>query len=586
MNQGQQDELEASNVSHVGLNEEGMTNQEVGTSPANELEYNYEVADEDDDMEDLEDDVDEDEDEDYEDMDEAEEEEDDDDDDDNGEEESEEEEDDEDVGVDDLQFFTALFGAEPARLNQVFRLVQTLNGRGRALDLRRRCSSPIPEPDYEKGKQIINSGDFGAVESAHVATAFPMKNVSRKLWMRQINPRAVNPSWIGETFDLNRSLFASCDQDYKLRIYRTAGNRLIREKVVQGIAGRWTITDHALSLDNDWIIYSSITPYVHLTRTAADAPDTHHQLDFSPAYDDYDVGLWSIQFSGDGKEIVAGGRRRIYVYDIESRTVLHSITAHEDDVNSVCFAEPTSSQVVFSGSDDGTVKVWDRRSMSSSGSGVPSGVLVGHTEGITHVTSKGDNRYLASNGKDQKMLLWDLRKMYSNRDYRRLPKEHGTGFDYRMDEYYGSKSTTRQGDCSVMTFRGHKVLRTLIRCHFSPVQATGQRYLYTGSADGQVAIYRLDGTLVKKLDTNAAFQKYANSRRPASYIARDVSWHPNCPSIISSCRTDRDYASYEDIGGGLVQHTFRMNESEPGDSENEVEHLPPPRPRRSFRNYD
>lgn len=46
------------------------------------------------------------------------------------------------------------------------------------------------------------------------------------------------------------------------------------------------------------------------------------------------------------------------VYDIESRTVLHSVAAHEDDVNSVCFSEPTSSQVVFSGSDDGTVKVW------------------------------------------------------------------------------------------------------------------------------------------------------------------------------------------------------------------------------------
>lgn len=46
------------------------------------------------------------------------------------------------------------------------------------------------------------------------------------------------------------------------------------------------------------------------------------------------------------------------VYDIESRTVLHSVAAHEDDVNSVCFSEPTSSQVVFSGSDDGSVKVW------------------------------------------------------------------------------------------------------------------------------------------------------------------------------------------------------------------------------------
>lgn len=90
--------------------------------------------------------------------------------------------------------------------------------------------------------------------------------------------------------ELARSLFASCDKDWKLRIYKTAGNKLILEKQIQGIAGLWTITDHNLSLDNDWLIYSSITPYVHLTRTAADAPDAHHRLDFSTG--DEDNAVW------------------------------------------------------------------------------------------------------------------------------------------------------------------------------------------------------------------------------------------------------------------------------------------------------
>ncbi|KAF9302642.1 hypothetical protein BGZ74_005051 [Mortierella antarctica] len=560
------------------------------------------IYDEDDDMSDEGDEVDhddieedEEEDDDYEDMDEDE---DVDFDDHNDDEDEEGEGEDSEEEEDDGQLFSALFG--------VLRLMHSLHG-NRTYSNRRRAPSPTPEPDYQKGGEILNSGDFGAVESAHLTTAVPLRNVSRKLWMRQLNPRVVNTTSIGENFlpcnpgkviepsrhpvysggySADGSIFASCDQDYKLRIYRTAGNRLIREKVMQGMAGRWTITDHALSLDNDWIIYSSITPYVHLTRTAADAPDTHHQLDFSPADDEYDVGLWSVQFSGNGREIVAGGQNRIYVYDIESRTVLHSIAAHGDDVNSVCFSEPTSSQVVFSGSDDASVKVWDRRSMRA-GSGIPSGVLVGHTEGITHVTSKGDNRYLASNGKDQKMLLWDLRMMHSNRHYRKMPPNRGTGFDYRMSDYPGSKSTKLEGDCSVMTFRGHKVLRTLIRCHFSPVQSTGQRYLYTGSSDGQVAIYRLDGTLVKTLDVNAAFQKYSQSSRSGSYIARDVSWHPHCPSIISSCRiTDNGYGSYSDIGGGLVQHAFRMG-LESDDSESDVEPASRPiqprhRPRAAF----
>ena len=31
-----------------------------------------------------------------------------------------------------------------------------------------------------------------------------------------------------------------------------------------------------------------------------------------------------------------------------------------------------------------------------------------------------------------------------------------------------------------MTYRGHSVLRTLIRCHFSPRESTGQNYIYSG----------------------------------------------------------------------------------------------------------
>lgn len=41
-------------------------------------------------------------------------------------------------------------------------------------------------------------------------------------------------------------------------------------------------------------------------------------------------------------------------------------------------------------------------------------------------------------------------------------------------------------DTSVMTYRGHVVLRTLIRSKFSPANTTGQRYIYTGCASGRV----------------------------------------------------------------------------------------------------
>lgn len=72
----------------------------------------------------------------------------------------------------------------------------------------------------------------------------------------------------------------------------------------------------------------------------------------------------------------------------------------------------------MSGADDGYVKVWDRRSLSSS---VPSGTLVGATEGITYTSPKGDGRYIVVNSKDQAARLYDLRKMKSWSEFESEP---------------------------------------------------------------------------------------------------------------------------------------------------------------------
>ena len=39
---------------------------------------------------------------------------------------------------------------------------------------------------------------------------------------------------------------------------------------------------------------------------------------------------------------------------------------------------------------------------------------MGHLEGITFLDSRGDGHYFISNGKDQTIKLWDIRKMSSN----------------------------------------------------------------------------------------------------------------------------------------------------------------------------
>lgn len=101
-------------------------------------------------------------------------------------------------------------------------------------------------------------------------------------------------------------------------------------------------------------------------------------------------GIWSIRFSGDGRELVAGTTGgSIVVYDIESRRSIHRIFGHEEDVNAVCFADKSSPHILYSGSDDTTLKVWDTRSMGDSRE---AGAFIGHIEGLTYIDSKGDGR--------------------------------------------------------------------------------------------------------------------------------------------------------------------------------------------------
>ena len=217
----------------------------------------------------------------------------------------------------------------------------------------------------------------------------------------------------------------------------------------------------------------------------------HYGLCLGATYDNF--GIWGISFSQDGREIVAGtSDARMLVYDVETNKNVVNIDAHEDDVNSVAFVDERSNLVV-SGSDDCLCKVWDRRTASGSAAGV----FVGHTEGITHVTPKGDGRYFISNSKDQSIKLWDLRAMHSESQAAAVSTHAGVKryhWDYRWMEYppFGKTELAYQAhphDTSIMTYRGHAVLETLVRCYFSPLLTTGQRYIYTGSHDGRIYIY-------------------------------------------------------------------------------------------------
>ncbi|CCL98107.1 uncharacterized protein FIBRA_00101 [Fibroporia radiculosa] len=469
----------------------------------------------------------------------------------------------------------------------------------------------IKEPRKE-GLELLRGGEFGRL--LHQLKAKKKgNNMTRFLLDRSTRPRPpykedltcdiipnsggtavaeyVNNAYVGQ-FSSDSTFYYTCVRDFRLHVYDTTASfepstsrRDQRDrghghstsmkviKTINAHPGRWTITDSHLSPDNQRMIYASISNTVYMTTTLDSSPvqvpirfaDPTRTRRNSWDYDDDHFGIWSCKFSANGNEVIAGGSGMIFVYDLlaDQRTV--KIMAHNDDVNSCCWADTASGNVLISASDDTFIKVWDRRSLGSSRK--PSGVLIGHTEGITYVSAKGDGRYIISNGKDQVLRLWDLRMMRSNHEYEEVQNDHYgiPNFDYRNGSYLKPRHKSHPKDCSIMQYTGHEVLRTLIRCHFSPASTTGQQYIYSGSADGRIHIWSLDGRIVQVLDRSETLPlsydpsgpdvQHPYTSRKTRVCVRDVSWHSELPILMSTGWLGGRWSARE--GSVIARHEWK-----------------------------
>lgn len=324
------------------------------------------------------------------------------------------------------------------------------------------------------------------------------------------------------TFARNGDIFMTACQDCVIRIYDTSQDDF---KLLKSVSARdvgWSILDMAVSPDGYSFVYSSWSEYLHLCNVFGDH-QVHEALPLCP--EDRRFCIFSMQFSSDGKDILGGANDScLYVYDREVHHRSLRIRAHDGDVNAVAFADKTS-QILFSAGDDGLCKVWDRRTLSESDP-KPVGILAGHSNGITFVDSKNDARYLITNSKDQTIKLWDMRAFSSKEGIQATKIAVACqNWDYRWQRVPKKLLELCEklpGDTSLMTYQGHTVLQTLIRCHFSPAATTGQQFIYTGCASGRVIVYDL---LTGKVATVLSGHRGC---------VRDVSWHPYLPVLVSS----------------------------------------------------
>ena len=321
----------------------------------------------------------------------------------------------------------------------------------------------------------------------------------------------------------------------------------------------WSLTDASLSDNNEWLVYSSLNSTVSIsaTDTAVRVPQRNISVVDSEA--SQSRGVLSVRFTPGGRELIVGTMRgHMTVVDIATEAVVTDIRAHQRDLNCVAFADPDSPNLIYSGSDDSLIKLWDRRDLAAGKR--PAGAMVGHREGIVFIKDKKDGVYVLSNSKDQSMKLWDIRMALSAKQFADATTRldainaplRANPLDYRMADYDMSRWTRHPMDHSLVTFRGHSVLRTLVRCHFSPRSSSDNRYVYSASADGKIYIWNLDATLAKVIDVKTAIKDRVKKPHEFDFAGwsmglvadrhemcvRDASWHPTAPIMVGKCRSN------------------------------------------------
>lgn len=316
----------------------------------------------------------------------------------------------------------------------------------------------------------IKGGPFNSSNKAKINNLF-LPNTSKQL-------KSLGAKAFCGLLSKNGEYFVTTTQDAAIRIFDATTPKYHQVNHILAKHVNWCILDVGLSHDNQYYVYSTWNDCLHFSRLNGNSNDVQC-LRLNP--DQQRFAAFSNAFSNCSKEVIAGCNDScVYVYDLPSETrSLRVPVCDTADVNAVGFVDDTS-QIFYSGSDDGIIKIWDKRSLKETDP-QPAGCLVGHYDGITYIDSRNDGRYIVSNSKDQSIKLWDLRSFSPREAHEKAEQNYQNAtstWDYRWDKVprkYYNVSKSMEGDSSVMTYRGHRIQKSLIRARFSPDTTTGQR---------------------------------------------------------------------------------------------------------------
>ncbi|XP_065631497.1 LEC14B homolog isoform X1 [Quercus suber] len=156
-------------------------------------------------------------------------------------------------------------------------------------------------------------GRFSSADSCHVLSRYLPINGPWRV------DRMKSGAYTSQ-FSADGSLFVAGFQGSHIRIYNVNKGWKVQKDILAKSL-RWTITDTSLSPDQQYLVYASMSPMVHIvnvgsaaTKSVANITEIHDGLDFSVDDNNDEFGIFSVKYSNDGRELVsASSNNSIYV---------------------------------------------------------------------------------------------------------------------------------------------------------------------------------------------------------------------------------------------------------------------------------